>query len=280
MAENVDMRGELGSSTAARVRYREAVATGVREMPAVSYIPSEEAAARVHRDGVDPRAMLAEFIGTFTLIFVGVGTIAVTSRIGALPSLVAVALAHGLAIAVMVSATAAVSGGHLNPAVTMGALVGGRIGRQQAIAHWTAQVLGGIAAAALVAVCVPTALLAGSGYGIPAPGAGIGLGAAFLMELMLTFFLVFVVFGTAIDPRAPRVGGLFIGLAVAMGVLIGGPISGGSMNPARFLGPAIVNASQLQYTWLYLIGELLGGLLAGAVWRYAFRTTRAAAEAA
>ena len=279
MAENVGMRGEP-VSRAAPVAYRGAVATGAQRMAAVSYIPSEGAAARIHRDGIDPRAMLAEFIGTFTLIFVGVGTIAVTSRIGALPSLVAVALAHGLAIAVMVSATAAVSGGHLNPAVTVGALVAGRICLPQAIAHWVAQVLGGIAAAALVAVCVPTALLAGSGYGIPAPGAGIGLGAAFLMELVLTFFLVFVVFGTAIDPRAPRVGGLFIGLAVTMGVLIGGPISGGSMNPARFLGPAIVNASQLQYTWLYLIGELLGGLLAGAVWRYAFRTTRAAAEAA
>ena len=108
----------------------------------------------------------------------------------------------------------------------------------------------------------------------------IGIGAAFLMEVVLTFFLVFVVFGTAIDPRAPRVGGLFIGLAVTMGVLVGGPISGGAMNPARFLGPAIVNASQLQYTWLYVIGGLLGGVLAGAVWRYAFRTTRAAAAAA
>jgi aquaporin TIP len=279
MAENLDMRGEP-VSRAAPVRYRGAAATGAQGMAAVSYIPSEGATARVHRDGVDPKAMLAEFIGTFTLIFVGVGTIAVTSRIGALPSLVAVALAHGLAIAVMVSATAAISGGHLNPAVTMGALVGGRICLQQAIAHWVAQVLGGIAAAAVVALCVPTALLAASGYGVPAPGAGIGIGAAFLTELVLTFFLVFVVFGTAIDPRAPRVGGLFIGLAVAMGVLMGGPISGGAMNPARFLGPAIVNASQLQYTWLYLIAGLLGGLVAGAVWRYAFRTTTAAAEAA
>ena len=281
MAENVNMRGEP-VSRAAPVAYggAGAVGTGTPAMAAVSYIPSEGATARTHRDGIDPKAMLAEFIGTFTLIFVGVGTIAVTSRIGALPSLVAVALAHGLAIAVMVSATAAISGGHLNPAVTMGALVGGRIGLQQAIAHWVAQVLGGIAAAALVALCVPTALLAASGFGVPAPGAGIGIGAAFLTELVLTFFLVFVVFGTAIDPRAPRVGGLFIGLAVTMGVLMGGPISGGAMNPARFLGPAIVNASQLQYTWLYLIAGLLGGLLAGAVWRYAFRTKTAAAGAA
>jgi aquaporin TIP len=277
MAENINVN--VGSR-AAPAQYRETVATGTPTMAAVSYVSTEGATARIHHTGIDPKAMLAEFIGTFTLIFVGVGTIAVTSPIGALPSLVAVALAHGLAIAVMVSATAAISGGHLNPAVTIGALVGGRIGLPQAIGHWVAQVLGGIAAAALIAVCVPTALLAGSGFGIPAPGAGIGIGAAFLMEVVLTFFLVFVVFGTAIDPRAPRVGGLFIGLAVTMGVLVGGPISGGAMNPARFLGPAIVNASQLQYAWLYVIGGLLGGVLAGAVWRYGFRTTRAAAAAA
>jgi aquaporin TIP len=279
MAEKVTMRGEP-VSLPAPVRYQGAVATG-EPMAAVSYIPTAGATARVHRPGVDPRALLAEFIGIFTLVFAGVGTIAVTSHMGALPSLVAVALAHGLALAVMVSATAAISGGHLNPAVTIGALVGGRICLEQAIGHWVAQVLGAIAAAALIAVCVPATLLAGSGFGIPAPGAGIGIAAAFLTELVLTFFLVFVVYGTAIDPRAPRVGGLFIGLTLTMGILVGGPISGAALNPARFLGPAIVNASQLQYTWLYVIAGLLGGILAGLVWRYAFRpTTSAAAQAA
>jgi aquaporin TIP len=229
--------------------------------------------------GVDPKALLAELIGTFTLIFVGVGTIAVTASAGSAPSLVAVALAHGLAIAVMVSATAAISGGHLNPAVTLGALVTGRITGRQAIGHWAAQIAGGILGAVVIAVCVPGALLAAAGHGTPAPGAGISSGAAFLMELVLTFFLVFVVIGTAIDGRAPKVGGLFIGLAVTMGILVGGPISGGAMNPARFLGPAIVNATQLQYTWLYLLGPLLGGLLAGAVWRFAFVTREATAAA-
>jgi aquaporin Z len=229
--------------------------------------------------GVDPKALLAEFIGTFTLVFVGVGTIAVTASIGSVPSLVAVALAHGLAIAVMVSATAAISGGHLNPAVTVGALVTGRISGRQAIGHWAAQIVGGILGAVLILACVPHALLAGAGYGTPAPGVGISSGAAFLMELVLTFFLVFVVIGTAIDARAPKVGGLFIGLAVTMGILVGGPISGAAMNPARFLGPAIVNATQLQYTWLYLIAPLLGGLLAGAVWRFGLATEEATAAA-
>jgi aquaporin TIP len=279
MAEKVNMRGEHVSRSAP-VQYRGAVATGEPRMAAVSYIPTEGATARHHRRGVDPKALLAEFIGIFTLVFAGVGTIAVTSHMGALPSLVAVALAHGLALAVMVSATAAISGGHLNPAVTIGALVGGRISLEQAIGHWTAQVLGAIAAAAVIAVCVPATLLAGSGFGIPAPGPGITTGAAFLTELILTFFLVFVVYGTAIDPRAPRVGGLFIGLTLVMGILVGGPISGAALNPARFLGPAIVNASQLQYTWLYVIAGLLGGILAGLVWRYAFRTTTATAQAA
>jgi aquaporin Z len=113
-------------------------------------------------------------------------------------------------------------------------------------------------------------MLAKAGYGVPAPGAGVGSLTAVFIELVLTFFLVFVVFGSAIDDRAPKVGGLFIGLTVAMDILVGGPLTGAAMNPARFLGPAIVYATDLQYTWIYLLGPLLGGGLAGVLWRYVF----------
>jgi MIP family channel proteins len=214
------------------------------------------------------RALVAEFIGTFALIFVGVGAIAVSTADKAGPNLVAIALAHGLTIAVMVSATAAISGGHLNPAVTLGALVGGRIGILGAVGYWVAQFAGGIAGALLIAITVPAGQLRAAGYGIPAPGQGIGAAEALVMELVLTFFLMFVVYGTAMHAQAPRVAGLFIGLTVTLDILVGGPLTGAAMNPARFLGPALVNLSQLQFSWIYLVGPAAGAVLAAALWRF------------
>jgi aquaporin Z len=211
---------------------------------------------------------VAEFVGTFALIFVGVGAIAVAGAAAGEAGLLGVALAHGLTLAVMISATAAISGGHLNPAVTFGARLAGKISTRGALAYWAAQLAGGLAGAALIELVIPVSELRATGWGVPAPGSGIPLGSALLAEAILTFFLVFVVFGTAIDRRAPKVGGLFIGLTVALDILVGGPISGAAMNPARFLGPALVFGSQLQFTWLYLVGPLAGGAIAGLVWRY------------
>jgi aquaporin TIP len=273
MAEDLPYGSASSSGGAGSAAIHAAVARGVSQKM------GPIAAAEVRTGtvgGVDLRALVAEFVGTLTLIFAGVCAIAVTTGIGPAQSLVAVAFAHGLAISVMVSATMAISGGHLNPAVTLGALVGGKISRVQAIGHWVAQVLGAIVGALLTRAVLPAGMLARAGYGVPAPGSGVGVGAAVVTELVLTFFLVFVVFGTAIDLRAPKVGGLFIGLAVVMGILAGGPISGAALNPARFLGPALVNASQLQYTWIYLVGPLAGGLLAGVVWRFVILAPRPA----
>jgi aquaporin TIP len=215
--------------------------------------------------------MLAEFIATFALIFAGVGAIAVSTPLGGLQSLVGVALAHGLVLASMVTATAAISGGHVNPAVTLGALIAGQIKVWQAIGHVIAQVLGGIVGALLIGVCLPAGLLSRAGFGVPTPSAVTGAWTAVLIEFVLTFFLVFVVFGSAIDHRAPRVGGLFIGLTLVFGILVGGPLTGAALNPARFLGPSIAYATQLQDTWIYLLGPLAGGALAGLVWRFGFQ---------
>jgi aquaporin Z len=216
---------------------------------------------------MNPRALVAEFVGTFALIFVGVGAIAVTTADKRGPDLVAVALAHGLTIAVMVSATAAISGGHLNPAVTLGALVSGRIGIVGAAGYWVAQVLGGVGGALVIAITVPANQLRAAQYGIPSPGPGITLTEALILELVLTFFLMFVIFGTAMDARAPKLGGLLIGFTITLDILVGGPLTGAAMNPARFLGPALVNLSQLQYTWIYLIGPGAGAVLAALLWR-------------
>lgn len=206
-------------------------------------------------------ALIAEFIGTFTLIFVGVGAIA-----NAQNNLTGIALAHGLAIAVMVSATAAVSGGHLNPAVTIGLLTAGKIDILNAIGYVIAQCLGGISAAFLIKLCMPAALLSAVNMGTPAPGAGISTTMALITEIILTFFLVFVVYGTGVDKRAPKVGGLFIGLTVALDILIGGPISGAAMNPARHLGPALLGGGT-ELIWLYWLGPVTGGILAALVYK-------------
>ncbi len=212
------------------------------------------------------KAYVAEFIGTFALIFVGVGAITADYISGAC-GLVGIALAHGLTIAVMASATAAVSGGHLNPAVTIGALAAGKIDGVNAVGYVVSQCLGGIVAAAMLKLCLPAAALESVKMGTPALGDGIGVGMGLLAEIILTFFLVFVIFGTAIDSRAPKVGGLFIGLTVTLDILVGGPITGAAMNPARHLGPALLGGG-LQHIWLYWVGPLVGGLIAALVYQH------------
>jgi aquaporin TIP len=220
------------------------------------------------------RAYTAEFIGTFALVFVGVGAIAGASIGKDQPGLVAVALAHGLTIAVMASATVAISGGHLNPAVTLGALSAGKISLVNATGYWLAQFLGAVAGALLIQVVVPAGALQAVGLGTPAPGNGIGGPQALLMEAVLTFFLMFVVYGTAIDGRAPKLAGLFIGLTVTLDILVGGPITGAAMNPARWFGPAVAGGG-LGNFWIYLIGPALGALLAALLWRHFLETVPA-----
>jgi aquaporin TIP len=214
---------------------------------------------------MNTKALIAEFVGTFTLIFVGVGAIAANHMSDGSLGLTGIALAHGLAIAVMVSATGAVSGGHLNPAVTFGLLLGRKIGASSAVGYWIAQCLGAVVAAALVKMAFPAEALSAVGMGTPALGAGITPGMAVIAELITTFFLVFVVYGTAVDPRAPKVGGLFIGLTVALDIMAIGPISGAAMNPARHLGPALLGGG-LQDTWIYWVGPMAGGALAGLLY--------------
>ena len=207
------------------------------------------------------KTFIAEFIGTFALIFVGVGAIASDFLNGGQTGLVGIALAHGLTIAVMASATAAISGGHLNPAVTIGLLCAKKIGVVGAINYIIAQCLGGITAAALLKVCIPSAALTAVNMGTPALASGITISMGLITEIILTFFLVFVIYGTAVDKRAPKVGGLFIGLTVTLGVLSGGPITGAAMNPARHLGPALLGGG-LENLWLYWVGPVVGGILA------------------
>lgn len=217
---------------------------------------------------MDGKALIAEFIGTFTLVFIGVGAIAMASDGSA--GLLAIALAHGLALVVMISALGAISGGHFNPAVSIGLWLAGKISAPTFVAYVIAQVLGAAAAAALILVALPDQVRAVS-VGTPALAAGVGSASALILEAVLTFFLVFVVYGTAVDRRAPKLGGLFIGLTVTMGILVAGPVTGGALNPARHLGPALFAGGEfLAQTWLYWVGPLLGGAVAGVLYRSVF----------
>src|SRR6266404_6217482 len=212
---------------------------------------------------------VAEFIGTFALIFVGVGAIYQNA------GLLAVAFAHGLAIAVMVSATGGISGGHLNPAVTFGLLIGGKMDLKKSIAYWIAQLAGAVVAGFVL-------LFIFTGQGDPDKGAalartivangtpdlapkGITAVQGILIEAILTFFLVFVVYGSAVDARAPKIGGLAIGFSVALDILFGGPFTCAAMNPARTFGPALISG-QWDHHYVYWIGPLLGGALAGLIY--------------
>jgi aquaporin Z len=215
------------------------------------------------------KALVAEFIGTFTLIFVGVGAIAADFISGGRLGLTGIALAHGLAIVVMISATAAISGGHLNPAVTIGALVGKKINGANAVGYVIAQCLGALAAALCLSLSVSENVLAAVRMGTPGLGRDVTIAQGLVTEIILTFFLMFVVFGTAMDARAPKLGGLFIGLTVTLDILMGGPISGAAMNPARHLGPALLSG-WTENLWLYWIGPILGAVLASLIYTKVF----------
>ncbi len=208
---------------------------------------------------------LAEFIGTFTLIFIGVGAIHNNGDTEAGVGLLGVALAHGLAIAVMVSATGAISGGHLNPAVTLGILTGGKMKLADAVAYWVSQLAGGVAAGWLLLIIYGADGKEIVAKGTPDLGQGVSTGTGILVEMVLTFFLVFVIYGTAVDVRAPKIGGLAIGLTVALDILFGGPLTGAAMNPARTFGPAVASWHWNNHL-VYWIGPMLGGVLAGLVY--------------
>lgn len=210
---------------------------------------------------------LAELIGTFTLVFVGAGSICMGVYDDTLGTL-GVAVAHGLALSVMVSALGAVSGGHFNPAVTFGFLVTGRMPAALAGLYALAQLVGGVIAGFLLRM-IFSDVWQDVGLGTPTVNvdAGVTVGTGILVEAILTFFLVVVIFGTAVDPRRPSVGGFAIGLTVAADILMGGSLTGASMNPARTFGPALASGIWDAHH-VYWVGPLLGGALGALVYHY------------
>jgi MIP family channel proteins len=213
------------------------------------------------------RRAIAEFIGTLALIFVGAGSILSDRLTGGGVSLVGIALAHGLAIAVMVCAFGHISGAHFNPAVTLGAFVAKKIPASDAAVYWIAQLAGGVTGALLLTAVFDEPTRLAASLGTPGLGAGATVGQALAFEVVATFFLVLVVCATAIDPRGAFtvVSGIPIGLVITFDILAGGPVSGASMNPARTFGPALVGGFWANH-WIYWVGPLVGGAIAGLLY--------------
>jgi len=207
------------------------------------------------------RRAVAEFVGVFALVFAGVGSIAYAR------TLTDVALAQGFALAAMISAVGFISGGHFNPAVTLGFVVTRRISMPLALVYWVTQFLAAIAGAALLQWVLPTETSKGINLGAPSLGAGISAGQGVVVEAVLTFFLVWVVFATAADPRGAykQIAGLAIGFVVALDVLVAGVMTGAAMNPARAFGPQLIGNHWSNW-WVWYLGPFAGGAVAAVLY--------------
>ncbi|XP_058114493.1 aquaporin TIP2-1 [Magnolia sinica] len=221
------------------------------------------------------KAYLAEFISTLLFVFAGVGSAIAYNKLTSSAALdpaglVAIAICHGFALFVAVSVGANISGGHVNPAVTFGLALGGQITILTGILYWVAQLVGSIAACFLLkavtgGLAIPTHTLA----------AGVGAAEGVVMEIIITFALVYTVYATAADPKKGSLGTIApiaIGLIVGANILAAGPFSGGSMNPARSFGPAVASGNFTD-NWIYWVGPLIGGGLAGLIYGYVFMSS-------
>ena len=212
--------------------------------------------------------LTAEFIGTFALVFIGVGATIMAASGG---GLIGVALATGIVLAVMVSILAHLSGAHFNPAVTIGVWVTGNIKTGLAGLYIVTQLVAAVAAAALARGLYPEPSWKAANLGAPGLGLGVSSGQGVLIEAVLTFFLVLAVYGTAVDDRGPfaKTAGLSIGLVMTFGILAAGPLTGAAMNPARAFGPEVAGGHWEDW-WVYWIGPIGGGIVAAAVYWFAF----------
>jgi aquaporin TIP len=212
------------------------------------------------------RRSVAELVGAFALTFVGAGSVMTNGS-----NILAVAAAHGLILAIMVSALGHISGGHFNPAVTFGFLITRRIVPILAGAYWVAQFLGATLAALLLKWIYPDRFVEASKLGAPLLNEQIGVAPGFFLEVVMTFFLVWVVFATAADPRGTfkSIAGFAIGLTIAADILIGGPLTGAAMNPSRAFGPQLVEWEWAD-AWIWYLAPLLGGALAALAYEFLY----------
>lgn len=211
------------------------------------------------------RRSFIELLGTFALVLIGAGTI-MSLGPQADAGTLDVAIATGLTFAVMVTAVGHISGGHFNPAITFGFLLTRRVAVVLGLAYWVAQLLGAVLAALLLRWIFPAANRDASNLGAPSVHT-IDIGAALVVEALITFFLVWVVFAMTTDRRNAytAVAGLAIGFVILFGMLLAYPITGGAFNPARAFGPELVSGSWSD-AWIYYVGPLAGGAIAALLY--------------
>jgi aquaporin Z len=230
----------------------------------------------------DTQKYLAELIGTFVLVFIGCGSAVVAGKeVGFL----GISLAFGIAVLVMVYAIGSVSGCHINPAITIAMLVNGKINGRDAGVYIICQCIGAILASVLLFAImtglpgynIATNGLGQNGYGIASPG-GFPLMSALIAEVILTFIFLMVIFGATSKAAPAGFAGIAIGLSLAMIHIVGIPITGTSVNPARSIGPAlIVGGTALSQLWLFIVAPIIGAVLAAFVWKYLFEAGAASA---
>jgi MIP family channel proteins len=204
------------------------------------------------------KAFVAEAIGTFILIFIGAGSICQDELTGRGLGLLGIAIAHGLALSIAVSGTMNLSGGHLNPAVTFGFMMTGRMDRRTGISYIVSQLIGAALGGFFLRMMFAEHVWQARALGTPDLDPSVSAGAGIFIEAVLTFLLVFAVWATAVDERAPKIAGFGIGLMVCADILMGGALTGASMNPARTFGPAMASGHWNNHL-VYWIGPLLGG---------------------
>ena len=218
----------------------------------------------------------AELLGTFVFVLVGAGSaLGSVSLVGANSgSLILVAaLANGLGLAVAVTATLKISGGSLNPAVSIALWTVRKLKTREMVAYIVAEIVGAFLAGAALIAAFPSDLGTAANWGAPALNSAVSSWQGIAIEALMTFVLMFVIYGTAVDARAPQVGGFAIGLAVLVDVLVAGNLTGAAMNPARAYGPMMAGLSFPGYWYIYTIGPVVGAVLAAFAYRYFIEST-------
>jgi aquaporin TIP len=216
------------------------------------------------------RRAVAEFVGTFALVFVGAGAIMTAAGPADQSPLLAAALAHGLVIAVFASAVGHISGAHFNPAVTLAFLLTRRMAPTLAAVYWIVQFAAAVAGAVLLRWIYPAELRDGLALGAPFLE-GVSTTEGFVIEAILTFFLVWVIFACAADPRGTfkSIAGLAIGFTISLDILMGGPLTGAAMNPARAFGPQLIH-NFWDDAWIYYTAPFVGAAAAGWLYEYLY----------
>ena len=230
----------------------------------------------------DMNKYLAELLGTFILVFIGTASAVVAGKyIGFL----GISLAFGISVLVMVYAIGHISGCHINPAITIAMLINGKIPAKDAVIYIVVQCIGAIIASVLllnIMAGFPGYNLAANGLGQngfdAASPAGFSFASGFIAEVVLTFIFLIVIFGATSKNAPAGFAGIPIGFALAMIHMVGIPITGTSVNPARSLGPALVaGGTALAQLWVFIVAPVIGAVIAAVVWKYLFEDTGSAA---